>query len=158
LALEWLEMMFDHDLLTAAEREAINAAMQEPGLLPQKVLIVEDDPCTREMLADILHVNGLLCLEASSADEAMRSLDIDSSIGLVITDLRMRPLNGLELISNIRESEWADMPIVIISGDADVRDAIEAMRLSVVDFLLKPIDPDELITLVNLQLGLAPDE
>ena len=70
----------------------------------------------------------------------------------------MLPLNGLELISNIRESEWADMPIVIISGDADVRDAIEAMRLSVVDFLLKPIDPDELITLVNLQLGLTPGE
>jgi DNA-binding NtrC family response regulator len=70
----------------------------------------------------------------------------------------MYPHNGLELISTIRESEWADLPIVIISGDADVRDAIKAMRLSVVDFLLKPIDPDELITLVNFQLGLRPDE
>ncbi|WP_223513733.1 response regulator [Pseudomonas sp. GL-B-19] len=150
--------MFDHDLLTAAEREAINAAMQEPGLLAQKVLIVEDDPCTREMLAEILQINGIFCLEARSAADAMRSLSIDSSIGLVITDLRMHPLNGLELISKIRESEWADLPIVIISGDAGVRDAIEAMRLSVVDFLLKPIDPDELITLVQLQLGLRPDE
>jgi DNA-binding NtrC family response regulator len=150
--------MFDNDLLTAAERAAINAAMQEPALLAQKVLIVEDDPCTREMLADILQVNGILCLEARNAPEAMHSLSIDSSIGLVITDLRMQPLNGLELISNIRDSEWADLPIVIISGDAGVRDAIEAMRLSVVDFLLKPINPDELITLVNLQLGIGPVE
>lgn len=150
--------MFDHNLLTTAEREAINAAMQEPGLLAQKVLIVEDDQCTREMLADILQVNGILCLEARSAAQAMHCLSIDSSIGLVITDLRMQPLNGLELISNIRVSEWADLPVVITSGDAGVRDAIEAMRLSVVDFLLKPIDPDELITLVQFQLGLGPKQ
>jgi len=150
--------MFDQDLLTDAEREAINAAMQESGLLAHKVLIVEDDQCTREMLAECLQVNGIFVVEAKSASEAMTSLTNDSAIGLVITDLRMYPHNGLELISTIRESEWADLPIVIISGDADVRDAIKAMRLSVVDFLLKPIDPDELITLVNFQLGLRPDE
>ncbi|MNP66041.1 response regulator FixJ [compost metagenome] len=53
----------------------------------------------------------------------------------------------------MRESERANLPIVIISGDAGVRDAIEAMHLNVVDFLLKPIDPKTLLELVRRELG-----
>jgi DNA-binding NtrC family response regulator len=143
-----------YEILSDAERAAINAAMQETQLPPQTALIVEDDECTREMLADILHINGIACLMAENAVQALQLLDHNKSIGLVITDLRMHPLNGLTLIRRIRNSESADMPILIISGDAGVRDAIEAMHLSVVDFLLKPIDPEQLVKLVYRELGL----
>ncbi|WPN44541.1 MULTISPECIES: response regulator [unclassified Pseudomonas] len=146
-----------NNILTADELVAINTVFQEAALEPQKILIVEDDPCTREMLTEILQVNGLLCLQARSAVEAMRALSNDNSVELIITDLRMYPHDGLQLIRMIRESEWADLPILIISGDAGVRDAIEAMRLNVVDFLLKPINPDELISLVHLELGFRPE-
>ncbi|MDR6913472.1 DNA-binding NtrC family response regulator [Pseudomonas sp. 3296] len=145
--------MIDYDLLSDAEREAINAAIQAPGLPLQTALIVDDDDATRELLAEILQVNGIACVTAGSVAEALCLLEIDSSIGLVITDLQMQPLGGLALIRAIRNSEWADLPVVIVSGDAEVRDAIEAMHLNVVDFLLKPIDAYELINLVQFELG-----
>jgi DNA-binding NtrC family response regulator len=147
------KLMIDYDLLSDAEREAINAAIQGPGLPLQTALIVDDDDTTRELLAEILQVNGIVCVTADSVAEALCLLEIDSSIGLVITDLHMQPLNGLALIRKIRTSEWADLPIVIVSGDADVRDAIEAMHLNVLDFLLKPIDAYELVNLVQSELG-----
>ncbi|WP_166366324.1 response regulator [Pseudomonas akapageensis] len=146
--------MSDHDILSDAEREAINAVMQEPELPPQKALIVEDDKATRELLAEILQLHGIQCLTAKSAEEALNSVATNKAIGLVITDLRMGPVDGLDLIRQIRESDRASLPIVIISGDAGVRDAIEAMHLNVVDFLLKPIDPQQLIKLARQELGL----
>ncbi|MCY1394533.1 Regulator of RpoS [compost metagenome] len=145
--------MSDHDILSDAEREAINAVMQEPELPPQKALLVEDDKVTRELLAEILQLNGIQCLTAKSAPEALSALATNKTIGLMITDLRMGPVDGLDLIRQVRESERANLPIVIISGDAGVRDAIEAMHLNVVDFLLKPIDPKTLLELVRRELG-----
>ncbi|MOA58261.1 response regulator FixJ [compost metagenome] len=56
----------------------------------------------------------------------------------------------------MRESVRAALPIIIVSGDADVEDAIAAMHLSVVDFLLKPIDSGELLGLVKRELGMKP--
>jgi DNA-binding NtrC family response regulator len=147
-------VMSDHDILSDAEREAINAVMQEPELPPQKALIVEDDKVTRELLAEILQLNGIQCLTAKSAVEALKLLAVNKNIGLVITDLRMGPVDGLDLIRKIRGSDRANLPIVIISGDAEVKDAIEAMHLNVVDFLLKPIDPQQLIKLARQELGL----
>ncbi|UVJ46664.1 response regulator [Pseudomonas sp. LS1212] len=148
--------MSDHDILSDEEREAINAVMQEPEALPLKALIVDDDQGAREVLAEILQLHGIQCLTANSAAQALRSLAADKSIGLLITDLRIGPFDGLELIRQIRESERSALPIVIISGDADVKDAIAAMHLSVVDFLLKPIDSKQLITLARRELGLDP--
>lgn len=146
--------MSDHDILSDAEREAINAVMQEPELPPQKALIVEDDKATRELLAEILQLHGIKCLTAENATKAWQSIEADKTIGLVITDLRLGPVDGLDLIRKIRESERANLPIVIISGDAQLKDAIAALHLSVVDFLLKPIDPQQLIKLARQELGL----
>lgn len=143
-----------YDILSDAEREAINTVMQELELPPQTALIVEDDDVTCEMLAETLQVNGIQFLMARNAIEALSLLSTDMSIGLVITDLHIEPLHGLALIRKIRKSELADLPIVIISGDAVVPDAIAAMHLNVVDFLLKPIDPDQLVTLVSRELGI----
>lgn len=148
------KVMSDHDILSDEEREAINAVMQEPEPLPQKALIVDDDQGARDVLAEILQLHGIQCLTAKSAAQALQSLAADKSIGLLITDLRMGPFDGLELIRQIRESERSALPIVIISGDADVKDAIAAMHLSVVDFLLKPIDSSRLIALARQELGI----
>jgi len=66
----------------------------------------------------------------------------------------MEPHDGLHLIRQVRESERAELPIIIMSGDAEVRDAIEAMHLNVLDFLLKPIDPPKLLDLIKRTLNL----
>lgn len=140
--------MSDHDILSDAEREALSAVMLEPDLPPQRVLIVDDDKDARELLAEILGLDGIRCMTADSGEAAWDLLKSSSSIGLLITDLRMAPSNGLELIRQVRESTRAALPIIIMSGDAEAPDVIDAMHLSVVDrqnagdTLYRPLAPD----------------
>jgi YesN/AraC family two-component response regulator len=68
----------------------------------------------------------------------------------MITDLRMEPKDGLELIQQIRASTRADLPIVVVSGESEVSEAVKAMHLGVVDFLVKPLDGDKLQALLGL--------
>ncbi|MCY1308675.1 hypothetical protein D9M70_587040 [compost metagenome] len=56
----------------------------------------------------------------------------------------------------MRQSARASLPVIIVSGDADVQDAIEAMHMKVVDFLLKPVDMSRLVNLVRNELGAPP--
>lgn len=145
--------MHDHDdLLSDAERKAL-AQVTAPPAKPLKVAIVDDDKDSSELLAEILAQHHIDSIALTSADDAFRLVMQNKSIGLLITDLRMEPFDGLELIRKIRESERAELPIIIISGNAEVPDAIEAMHLSVVDFLLKPIDVDKLMERVRRELG-----
>ncbi len=153
--------MSDHDILSDAEREALSAAMLEPDLPPQRVLIVDDDEDALELLSEILAMDRIHCVMASSGEAALKILLAKAeikkpTIGLLITDLRMGHVDGLDLIRQVRESERAALPIIIVSGDADVKDAIAAMHLSVVDFLLKPIDVGHLLELVKRELGIKP--
>lgn len=148
--------MSDLDILSDEEREAINEAIQNSDpLAQQRVLIVDDNRDSRELLAAILSLNGINCLTAAGGASAMSLLETRKSIGLLITDLRMEPSSGLDLIRQVRASTFAALPIIIMSGDADVKDAIEAMHLSVVDFLLKPINIQQLLMLAKRELGTA---
>ena len=148
--------MSDHDILSDAERKALTAVMQEP--VPprqlQRVLIVDDDKDARELLAEFLGAHDIRCITAASGERALKLLESTPSIGLVITDLRMGHVDGLDLIRQIRQSEKAALPVIIVSGDANVKDAIAAMHLSVVDFLLKPFDTKQLLALVKHELGI----
>ena len=118
------------------------------------MLIVDDDPITRDVLAQFLELNAIECLKAGNEEQALALLASGQPINLMLTDLRMLPHDGLHLIRKVRESERAALPVIIMSGDASVRDAIEAMHLSVLDFLLKPIDTDKLLKLIRQELGL----
>ena len=155
MAMDDERRMPDHDILSDAERKALSEIMRVREEAPQCALVVDDDKDARELLAEILTLHGVACLTAESAVVALDLLHSDRSIGLLITDLRMAPDTGLDLIREIRESDRAALPIIIVSGDASVKDAIEAMRLSVVDFLLKPIDSHQLAELAKRELGLT---
>ena len=146
--------MTEHDILTDAERAALQEVMQTSEASSSCVLIVDDDPWARDLLAEFLELNAIECLKASNEEQALALLASDKPICLMLTDLRMQPHDGLHLIRKVRESERAALPIIIMSGDASVRDAIDAMHLSVVDFLLKPIDTDKLLALIRKELGI----
>ena len=147
--------MLDLDILSDEEREALNEVMlASPSDSEQKVLIVDDDRDARELLAEILSLNDIRCLTAAGGNSAMELIRTRESISLLITDLRMAPCDGLDLIRRVRDSDRASLPIIIVSGDANVRDAIDAMHLSVVDFLLKPINTKHLLKLVKKELGM----
>ena len=147
--------MIDHDILSDEERRALTEVMLEPDRdAPQRVLIVDDDNDARELLAEILSLNDISCMTASDVDGALELIRTRESIGLLITDLRMAPSDGLDLIRQVRESGRAELPIIIVSGDANVRDAIDAMHLNVVDFLLKPLNTKQLVKLIRRELGM----
>ena len=146
--------MTEYDILTDAEREALQEVMQTPASVSSCVLIVEDDPVAQELLAEFLEMNAIECLKASNEEQALELLASGQPINLMVTDLRMLPHDGLHLIRKVRESERSALPIIIMSGDANVRDAIDAMHLHVVDFLLKPIDTDKLLKLIRQELGI----
>lgn len=146
--------MTEHDILSDAEREALNEVMRIKGPIGYRVLIVDDDEISSELLAEYLAQHGIACLTAINEAQALELLATDNLIGLLLTDLQMQPHDGLHLIREVRGSPRAELPIIIMSGRAGVRDAIEAMHLSVIDFLLKPIDPEKLLGLIRHELDL----
>ncbi|MGE7992054.1 response regulator [Pseudomonas sp. NPDC089554] len=146
--------MNEHDdLLSDAEREAL-AVLAVPPALAQRVLVVDDNQVNREALCLYLKTKGLDCITADGAQAALECLKREPRIGVMITDLRMEPKDGLELIRQIRESERAALSIIVVSGDTDVKEAVDVMHLGVVDFLLKPVDLGRLLELVRKELGI----
>ncbi len=143
------------DLLSDAELQALDEVMRVPSA-PPSVLLVDDDEAGRDALADELVAQGIPCITAESGEQALALLVTRPSIGLLITELHMQCGSGLEVVRQVRQSARASLPVIIISGDADVQDAIEAMHMKVVDFLLKPVDQGRLVNLVRNELGAPP--
>ncbi len=146
--------MVEHDdILSDAEREAL-AVVSAPVAASPVVLIVDDNAVNSEALKLYLKSRGIECMTADGAQEAMLKLHYEPRIALMITDLRMQPSDGLELIRQVRESERAALSIIVVSGDTDVKEAVDVMHLGVVDFLLKPVDLGKLLGLVKKELKL----
>lgn len=142
------------DLLSEAELQALEEVMRVPSAPPSVLLV--DDEIGRDALADELVAKGIPCITADGGEQALALLAARPSIGLMITELHMQSGSGLELVRQIRQSARPSLPVIIVSGDADVQDAIEAMHMKVVDFLLKPVDMSRLTNLVRNELGTPP--
>jgi DNA-binding NtrC family response regulator len=137
------------------DEEELQALREVTARAPRKpvVLVVDDD---REVLAEIRELiegANFQCLTASSAAEALRRIRRDESdIDLLVTDLRMEHEGaGLDLIRELNEI-GTFLPIIVLSGQADARDVIEAMRLNVLDFMVKPLDPLYFLDLLSRYL------
>ena len=107
------------------------------------VLIVEDDPNLREAVCDTLELAGQTAVSASGGEEALHLLETQA-VSLVVSDVRMMPMDGITLLKEIR-SRHAHLPVVLMTAYADVDRAVEAMRAGACDFLLKPFEPQALL-------------
>jgi two-component system response regulator FlrC len=107
------------------------------------VLIVEDDPNLREAVCDTLELAGQAAVSASGGEEALHLLETQA-VSLVVSDVRMMPMDGITLLKEIR-SRHAHLPVVLMTAYADVDRAVEAMRAGACDFLLKPFEPRALL-------------
>jgi len=144
-----MNMVEHDDILSDAEREAL-AGLSAPIAPKPVVLVVDDNAVNRQSLCMYLKSWGIDCMEADGAQEAMFKLHYEPRIALMITDLRMVPEDGLELIKQVRTSPRADLPIVVVSGESEVSEAVRAMHLGVVDFLEKPLHAKKLAGLLEL--------
>ena len=102
-----------------------------------RILIVDDEVEITEILADLLSAD-YLCVRAGSAEQALSQLAANQ-FQLVISDITMPGMSGLEMIPHVKEL-WPDTVVVMISGMQTVESAIGALRLGAFDYLMKPFD------------------
>jgi two-component system C4-dicarboxylate transport response regulator DctD len=107
------------------------------------VLLVEDDHTLRQSMAQWLELNDFRVLQATNAKDALKIL-LAEEPDVVLSDVRMRGMSGLELLDAIKASDPA-LPVIILSGQGDVPMAVAAMRGGAFTFLTKPYQPDQLI-------------
>lgn len=107
------------------------------------ILVVEDDPNLREAVCDTLELAGQAVLSAPGGEEALQLLGAQA-VALVVSDVRMMPMDGIALLKEIR-GRFPHLPVVLMTAFADVDRAVEAMRAGACDFLLKPFEPKALL-------------
>jgi RNA polymerase sigma factor (sigma-70 family) len=117
------------------------------------VFIVDDNPAIRKSLRWLIESVGLQVQTHESAQDFLDRYD-PSRPGCVVLDVRMPGLSGLELQETLRERD-IDIPIIIVTGYADVPMAVRAMRAGAVDFIEKPVS-DQLL-LDDIQRAIAQD-
>jgi len=111
-----------------------------------KVILVEDEVYARQGLRNLLdweRCGFRVCGEAGNGEEAL-GLIAETEPDLIITDIRMPVLDGLELIRTVRAGGNRDAKFIIISGYGDFKYAQQAIKFGVKDFILKPVDEEEL--------------
>lgn len=103
----------------------------------RKLLIIDDDTLVRQSIATYLQDSGFEVSEAASGAEGLRSIQTNPP-ELIITDLRMPDIDGLNVLQQLHEQN-PDLPVIVISGAGVMTDVVAALRLGARDFLIKPI-------------------
>lgn len=111
-----------------------------------RVLVVDDEETIRALLNDTLTSEGLEVIEAASAEEALKELGAHQ-FQLVMSDIRMPGLSGIQLLERIRLAEL-ETEVVIMTSNASTETAVEAIRLGAYDYLLKPFESLEVVSSV----------
>jgi DNA-binding NtrC family response regulator len=106
------------------------------------ILIVDDDYASRLLISKILEKEKYEIVQASNGFDALTLLR-KKSFDLVISDLRMDGMNGIELLQKARQID-PTLAVIILTGHASMQTAIDAVRLGAIDYLMKPINSDEL--------------
>ena len=111
------------------------------------VLVVDDDAAVGKVLSALLRQDGFDVTHVPSGEAALARLEA-RPFDVVLSDLRMEGMDGLALLREV-ERRWPELPFVLMTAHGSVPVAVEAMRAGAVDFVLKPLDKDELTRLME---------
>jgi DNA-binding NtrC family response regulator len=112
-----------------------------------QLLFVDDDPKAGGLMVRFCDGTEYQCHSYRSPDEALDHFR-ERGADIIVTDLRMPGMTGIELLQRVREQD-SEVPVIVITAYSSVEDAIEALRLGASDFLRKPFDMDELLLVVK---------
>jgi signal transduction histidine kinase/DNA-binding response OmpR family regulator len=112
-----------------------------------EVLVVDDERIVRDFVAKVLRRAGFSCRTAGGAKEAVSAV-MDDPPALVITDLRMPGNDGLWLQVELGE-RWPEIPVILLTAVSDAKQAVRCLKAGAHDYLVKPIDIDELLISVH---------
>ncbi|MGB6089146.1 MAG: response regulator, partial [Candidatus Binataceae bacterium] len=109
---------------------------------PTRILVAEDDTSTHETWRESLTAWGYT---VELAEDGVRALELIKTFNphLLLADVKMPRKNGIELLRDIREM-GVNLPTIMISGEGDIPEAVEAIKLGALDYLRKPVDPPHL--------------
>src|SRR3984885_5764126 len=105
-----------------------------------RALVVEDHETERRAVTHIMRSEGFVVFGAENADKAVRY--IDENIDVVLSDLHMGDVNGLQLLQ-LWKKRRAETQFILLTGHSSVDSAVEAIKGGAYDYLTKPINPDE---------------
>ncbi len=120
-----------------------------------RVLVVDDEPDVRKVIKRILTKAGYDVIEAEDGEKAIEAINEGENpvlLNVIISDIRMPKMNGIEAI-NYFQQQWPRGPIIVLTGFQDMQMAIGFLKKGVVDYLVKPVEPEKLTSAVAKALG-----
>ena len=130
------------------------STLQQPHFQPAagtRILVVDDDRATRRFFVTTLELAGYECVEAGSAAEALER--IDATIAAVVLDNRLPDALGVDVLHKLRNRLGATMlPVLLVTGDEELTNSVAGLTAGATDYLLKPVEPDELVARVSAHL------
>lgn len=130
---------------------AVEVGADLPRRIDARILVVEDDPDLREALTDTLEMAGCSVL-AAGAGEAALALLADQAVDMVVSDVNMPGMDGIDLLKCLRQRQ-PQLPVLLITAYASISKSVEAMRCGAVDYLVKPFRHQLLIDSVARYAG-----
>ena len=121
--------------------------------MPQKILLVDDEPLNLDLLEQELSDLGYAVEKTDSGRAALDKLAATPA-DLVLLDYQMPGMNGIEVLTEIKKKQ-ADLPVIIITAYGTIERAVEAIKSGADDFVTKPFDPDHLALVVSKALERA---
>ena len=112
-----------------------------------KILVVEDDKNLRKLIVTCLEKANYTVFDTKNGEEALELMD-RQYVDLIVTDIMMPEMNGYELIKELRDANY-NTPILIITAKEDIEDKRVGFSLGADDYMVKPINIDELIMRVK---------
>jgi len=124
-----------------------------------KILVCDDEKDVREVIRLQLEQHGLHVLEAENGEEAIKVLNSENNLvnlGMILCDIRMPKINGVEAIDYLKKNA-PGIPIVVITGYPDTELAVDLMKKGVKDYLVKPVEKEKLLKVVDNAIATGKD-
>jgi len=116
-----------------------------------RVLVVDDDPDTVDLLTTILSDAGYEVVAAFTGGDGLMVLEVESP-DVILLDLQMPGLHGMDVLRRLRMAR-PEIPVIIVSGQGDAELARATLRRGAVDYIRKPMNPEHLVRAVAAALG-----
>ena len=113
--------------------------------MDEVILVVDDEPVVRELVKRKLEGDGFTVTTAATAAEAVEALSSGGGIGVILSDIRMPGMSGIDLLKKAKEID-PSIEVIIMTGFATTESAIEAVQLGAFDYLKKPFSHVNVVT------------
>jgi len=121
--------------------------------MPEKILVIDDEESTLEVLRILLERKGFEVFKAARAEDGLRQA-YRNHPDLVLLDIMMPEMDGWEVCRRLRE--LSDVPIIFLTARVDMRDVVKGLEMGADDYIVKPYDNEELVARIRAHLRRAP--